>query len=731
MHVSSSAAGHRGTRNFRIVPASSPDLPPAPPLAPHWIALHAVVAHGFAILELLHDNGARAEWFFDSAGQRSDDMGPWPASTHEALRTAFRPAVTALRDALLPTFPLRFDPARTAALHDLLRLGPALRGTIALGLQAELLPDPVHCDLDAPDAVPPSWTDPAALRQTLLVNLQDRFVLAMHSGELAWPSPVDGADMPCTGALALDDFNSLFRFFDRASGLDVFILATEHVSRVVGLFVPSRNVVVSLGGDQAAMLRLHFGSLGRQVLHHLAYFAESLFAGQAQPATPCRFATFLRSGVNAHLGHQLWNELTAIDALVAELPRDRLPQWLLASPPGHGIEFYGPIDALFPEIAGCVRRGFADQRALTRYAYENRIILFRAARERVSAGLRRRVTAQASSNAPAIPAAGRVLLIGLRVENRTVTDLDALCALVIEESMRLHPGCTVVFDGHNARGDTSSDETFDSHNERNASRSPLAVERGVVQAMRQRFAGQSVTVLDTLGEPLAVSLAWSQACDGFVALWGAGLAKYRWVANRPGLIVTSRWNLENRDDLHLYDAETYMENPTPLVFVPGDVVLDLPSAPMLVPFEQASYKNFTYDPDAMRAHVHRFLAALDGPPEALVALAERPRQRRGIVDRVDTAVYGWAICEGEGPAAVEVVIDGAIVGQVIADMPRPDLPLAGLSTATAGFRFVLPAASLDGVPRMLAVRYADGGRLPILSPNTADPFAFQLGGAKL
>ena len=729
MHVNRSVAGHQVMPGFRIVPANSPELPPAPPLGPGWIALHAVVADGFAIHELLHDDGRRAEWFFDGAGRHSSDIGAWPAVTHQALCTAFRPAMTTLRDALLPTFPLRFDAVQTAAMHSFLRLGPGLRHTIALALQAELLPDPVLCNIDAPGAALPSWADPAALRRTLSVNLQDRFVAAMREGELVWPSPVDGADMPCTGALTLDDFNSLFRFFDRASGLDLFVLATEHLSRVVGLFAPGRDMVASLGGDQTATLRRHYGSLGRYVLLHLAYYGESLLAGQAQPAAPHRFGTFLRPGTSAHLGHQLWNELTAIDALIAELPRDRLPQWLVAGRPGHGTEFYGPIDALFPEIAGCVVRGFPDQPQLIRHAYENRIILFRAVREHVSAGLRRRVVAQAALRVPAIQPVGRVVLIGLRVENRTVTDLEALCALVIEEAMRLHPGCTVVFDGHNARGDTRSDETFGSHNEGIASQSPLAVERGVAQAMRQRFAGQPVTLLDTLGEPLAVSLAWSQACDGFVALWGAGLAKYRWVANRPGLIVTSRWNVENRGDLHLYDAEAYMESPTPLLFVPADVVLDLPSAPMLVPFEQASYRNFTYDPDGMRAHVRRFLAALDGPPAALAALAEHPRRRRGIVDLVDTAVNGWAICEGEGPARLEIVIDGAVVGQVIADRPRPDLPLAGLSTAVAGFRFVLPAAPLDGVPRMLAVRYADGSRLPVLSPNTADPFAFQLGGA--
>ncbi len=742
---------HEPRPGFKIVPVAQIHLPDTPAIGQHWQTLHAVVADGFTIFELLHDHGMRAEWFFNGAGQQSNTMEPWPDDTRAALRTAFRPTLTALRDALLPTYPVRLSPAQEADLHEFLRLGPGLRCAVAAALQAEVLPDPALCDIDAPGAaLPPHASsfgaDPAALRQALSVDLQDRFTAAMRAGALAWPSPADGADMPCTGAFTLDDFNSLFRFADWASGLDVFILATEHLSRVAGLYVPAHGLAVCRGGDQKRILLQHFPALGHHMLHHLACFAGSLLAGRVQPAAPARFATFLRGGASAHLGHQLWNELTAIDALVRELPRDRLPEWLVPGLPGNEIEFYGPIDTLFPETAGRVRRGFADQRAVIRYAHENRLILFRATREHIGERLRRRVMAHAARSAPALPprddaVRGRVLLLGLRVENRTAADLEALCALVVEEAIRWQPGgtpsvspggappVTVVFDGHNARGDARSDETISSHGEGSASQSPLAVERAVVAALRQRFAGQPVTLLDTLGEPLAVSLAWAQGCDGFVALWGAGLAKYRWAANKPGLVVTSRWNLENKGDLGLYGATAYMADPTPLAYVAADAVHDLPDAPMLVPFGHPSYHNFAFDPDAMRGQVRAFLAALGGPPEALAALAKQQGQRRGSVDLVDFAVRGWAIREGEHPVMLDIVIDGAVVGRAACDMPRPDLLAAGFGTATAGFGFVIPPAFLDGAPRLLTVRYADGICLPMLSPNTPDPFAFRLGGA--
>ena len=734
---------------FKVVPIAQANLPHAPALGQHWQALHAVVADGFTILELSHDAGMQAQWFFNGAGQQSSTMEPWPDDTRAALRAAFRPALAALRDALLPTCPVRLPPASEAALHDFLRLGPGLRDAVAAALQAEVLPDPALHDIDAPSAAPLTHassfgTDPAALRRALSVDLQERFTAAMRDGALTWPSPTGGADMPCAGTLALDDFNSLFRFADRSSGLDVFVLATEHLSRMAGLYVPACGLAICRGGDQKRMMLQHFPALGRHVLHQLACFASSLLAGRALPAVPARFATFLRGGTSAHLGHQLWNELTAIDALVRALPPDRLPEWLVPGLPGSEIEFYGPIDTLYPEIAGRVRRGFADQRALIAHAYENRLILFRATREHIGAELRRRVMAYAARGAPALPprdgdAEGRAILVGLRVENRTATDLEGFCALMVEEAIRWSPGgkspappgaappVTVVFDGHNARGGVRSDETISSHREDIASQSPLAVECAVVAALRQRFAGQPVTLLDTLGEPLAVSLAWAQRCDGFVALWGAGLAKYRWAANAPGLVVTSRWNLENKGDLGLYAAAAYMADPAPLAYVEPGTVQDCPDAPMLVPFDHPSYHNFAFDPDALRGQVRAFLAALNGPPEALAALAKRPGQRRGSVDLVDFAVRGWAIREGEHPVVLDIVIDGVVVGRTACDMPRPDLLAAGFGTATAGFGFVIPPAFLDGAPRLLTVRYTDGVCLPMLSPNTPDPFAFRLG----
>ena len=414
-----------------------------------------------------------------------------------------------------------------------------------------------------------------------------------------------GAAMICTGGFSLDDFNTLYRFREPATGQDLFVLATEHLARMAGLYNPARGEVITFGPDQSRILRQHFPRLGHLLLRHLVAMADSLLRGQRALGGHHRLAAYLRGGGSAHLGHQFWNELTAIDELAADLPAHRLPQWLI---PGERTEFYGPIDALYPALSGRVRRGFANHAALTRHAYENRLTLIRPARERIGARLRRRVMARASAYAPPAPP-GALFMLGLRVENRTATDLVSLCSIFIEEAARQSPGCTVILDGHNACGDERGDVTIGSYRQDEAAEHPLAVERALADALRARFAGADVTVVDTLGEPLATSLAWAAACRAVFALWGAGLAKYRWGANTPGLVVSNRWNLEQKGDLHIYDAAEFMAEPSPLTFIPAEAVEDCPDAPMLVPFDEPTYSNFKFDPAAMRREISSFLAA--------------------------------------------------------------------------------------------------------------------------
>jgi hypothetical protein len=107
-------------------------------------------------------------------------------------------------------------------------------------------------------------------------------------------------------------------------------------------------------------------------------------------------------------------------------------------------------------------------------------------------------------------------------------------------------------------------------------------------------------------------LFWSRHARYFVAIWGAGLAKYRWLTNRPGLVVSSRWNLLHREDLHIYDSADYMEDPAPIEFIDAGLVHDMPDAPILQRYvlqDARSTANFHTDRDGLSEAVRRLCVA--------------------------------------------------------------------------------------------------------------------------
>ena len=115
--------------------------------------------------------------------------------------------------------------------------------------------------------------------------------------------------------------------------------------------------------------------------------------------------------------------------------------------------------------------------------------------------------------------------------------------------------------------------------------------------LRAGLIGRDIKISDSIGAPISASVAWSMAADCFVSIWGASLAKYRWVCNTPGFVISSRYNLLHRIDLHIYDAPQYMEAPTPLLFADPEAIIDDPDAPQLINVApgQASFFNFRVD----------------------------------------------------------------------------------------------------------------------------------------
>ncbi len=602
------------------VPLLLGDLP-VRAFVPGWRA--DALFTGFAplfLLELVNPEAdARATWFLD---HRMQMMGDHPAQLRPDLLAMLTLKALPLLRAMMDQVLERMVPSLDDRMAGFLRVDLATRTAITELCLDRLVVPPFVCQVD--HLMPRSLVyrdghggmravDRDQLRRGLDgPSWQDRIAGCVATGHLRWPSPVDGHELHAQGSVVFDDFHFAYRFADARNGLVFFVVVADHLSRIAGLWFPSLGMMAAQGQAQHDLARLLGPGLPRRFTTHTLRWAEALVPYLRRGAT--RFASVMRGPPGLHLGHQLWNELSGIERMVRTAP-DCLPDWI-ALDGEQGAELYGPIDALFPELSGKVERRVRSGAELAGHAYAEGLFVLRVTDEFVSAALRQRILARVDG----LPVTQRVrtilaelghplvIVIGLRVENRTLSDLVGTLGGLVTFLATRHPGLVVVFDGHNARVEGEA-LLLGSHGEGAARRNPIDVERELVASLRASHAGQPVTVLDTIGAVISTSLAWTAASDGFVSIWGASLAKYRWVCNKPGFVLSNRTNLLGRDALHIYSAPRSMEDPTPLTFVDPGLVTDEPEAVRLVDTAPGDpgLHNFRLDLDGLLPAIDRFV----------------------------------------------------------------------------------------------------------------------------
>ena len=158
---------------------------------------------------------------------------------------------------------------------------------------------------------------------------------------------------------------------------------------------------------------------------------------------------------------------------------------------------------------------------------------------------------------------------------------------------------------------------YESHGETIAARSVLDTENEILSAIQARYAGRDdVKIVSTIGATMAVTVFWCNRSCLFITPWGAGLAKYRWLCNRPGLVVGGHRFLKYGEHLttHLYDAREFMEAPTPVVFFSPEDVEDDPDAPVLIGLGDPHRVNYRVVPGAVRSRLLQALACIQPVP---------------------------------------------------------------------------------------------------------------------
>ena len=622
---------------------------------PGWspIALHSGLG-AVRVLAFEGPGGAGGCWLLDQDNVRlGDSLTELPPELAAGLLDGLRPLVADLAAELL----LRTRPraAALAAAAPFLHLGRGLRDQVADALSDDLVlpPQVVMADqlatttsIHTPDgAAIEVGIDRLLVRAGFTVDLQDRLVSSTHNGLLEWPSPVDGRMVAAQQCLYLDDFRLAYRFVDTRHGLLFYVVASDHLCRSLALYLPTADLLVIKDEWSRHLTEVYFPvGVARRLAAHCAVWAPELVEALSVGARG--MASVMRGPGGAHLGHQLWNELTGMENLLTHANGTELPEWIVAGG-AEGLEFWGPIERLFPELEGRVNRTLATDSDIAAHLYGNRLCAARVTGERVSAELRRRLQASIDiepararlralqDGDEAAPPAGPnetrppVILLGLRVENRTLTDLPGFCVRLAAFIAETWPGAVLVLDGHNAREVASGvhGTRIMSHGEVFASTTPLLIEQEIAGRMREAAAGLPIHIVDTLGQPIAESLAWSMLSDCFISIWGASLAKFRWVCNKPGLAISSRANLLHRDDLHIYDLPRFMEDPTQLLMADPAAVTDDGAAPRLVPvaLDNPFFANFRVDEDRLfdqfRAFVFEIMTAASIAPQPEDALA--------------------------------------------------------------------------------------------------------------
>nr|WP_042675029.1 hypothetical protein [Methylobacterium sp. B34] len=401
-----------------------------------------------------------------------------------------------------------------------------------------------------------------------LPELVTKAIVARGGQETAHP---DGGDLRFPIYLPMPGFRFVGYAADRNETLCTLIGKNSRLASALldvrANTAYARPNLGSVGFDAATLVQVR---LWRQ------YLLPALIDGAARST---------RVGVvfeHAHISHAIWNELAAVDDV---LSLGRAPAVFLFASCNEPIS---PVDAVFPELAGQVYRGIEGPLPLLQAAVAGAATFLPFRSYRVSQRLADRLAALARSAEPALDArltdAARratIVLIGLRLENRQwVRQLDGYVALIRRLGRRRGERFLVIVDGHNtlagAEGGYVESYCESLVPAEGSVPSIVRKELELIGALRARVADVSnVELMPLVPCSMGASLVAALHTDLFVTHFGAGLAKYKWVANAPGCVISSRSVLSGKDDLRIYDTEIFRENVSACHYFPAERVTDL------------------------------------------------------------------------------------------------------------------------------------------------------------
>jgi hypothetical protein len=344
-------------------------------------------------------------------------------------------------------------------------------------------------------------------------------------------SPFSGERVRCSRSIAVN--GRVFYHFQEAVDYFVASSAIRLGYPLTALFLPQANRVLSWEGK-------------RNIRSVLKGLSESFGSPRNNDSdiSPARVVVLMG---HKNFAHHLWNELSALNALLVGGPPTTSPQLILAREP------LGAIDKIFPEIKGWKIRRLTGSRQLS--ANNASRLYVNLAGFNISAGLRARVVRHAlvcatpktrqlisrirDLNAP-------VFWISVRMFVPTFTNQREVMAAIATRLLENYPSCAILFDGFSLPEDWANTDTEMQRFYQNA----VEAERSEIEAImaelrRQRPPGDGQIVANVGGLGILDSIALAQVAHTYFCHKGSIQHKIGWTANPPGIIHGPRHVLEN------------------------------------------------------------------------------------------------------------------------------------------------------------------------------------------
>lgn len=258
---------------------------------------------------------------------------------------------------------------------------------------------------------------------------------AFANHEFLVPDPWSGEPVKCTFAMSLPQLGALpfnmlplFYYFESTTGKPFWLINFSPRARITQIYFPTLDLVIHDLGKGASEI------LVEALITQLAI--EPRIVSPRAAAKVVGIIDLLNN-----FGHQMINDLSGVQRLLDLLVTKNVPEIWLTGP-----EFFGPIESLFPELQGSVRR--LPRWKIAAEIQSAEILPLKLASNIFSRPILHRIQSQTNLSLRTSLKHRPVLAVTLRNDGRRCVNLADVVAEVVRQLMHEFPDIGVILDGY-------------------------------------------------------------------------------------------------------------------------------------------------------------------------------------------------------------------------------------------------------------------------------------------